>query len=188
MGARSLFVAAMVCTLVLSASGYAAPILYDESVGGDLPAAGSPLTTFTLDAGLNTVSGTTGNAPTEFDSFAFTVPAGMQVTAANVTLADVSGNLSFVKWSLNQGSADAGVGTLLGVITSASPGSASFPGLPLLPDTYNLTAGASMVGSGTSSYTFSLTVVPEPTGLALAGCFAGAALLRRRCRRPSAGR
>jgi hypothetical protein len=189
MGTRSLFVAAMFCTLILSASSFAAPIAYDESVSGDLPDAGTPLlNNFTLDLGTNTVTGTTSNTPTnEFDSFAFIVPAGMQVDVATVTRGDVSGHVQFVKWSLNQGSDNSGGGTNLGIMTTTTASPLSFSSaipaitLPLSAGQYNITAGTSSIGTGTSSYTFNMHVVavPEPTGLALLALAAGPLLGRR---------
>ena len=120
MGTRSLFVAAMFCTLMLSASGFAAPVAYIEGADLSHPSVGTPLTTFTLDVGVNTVSGTI-TATSDFDSFAFIVPAGMQVTAGDLTIGDVSGNLGAAKWTLFQGSDLSGTGTNLGIVAANSP-------------------------------------------------------------------
>src|SRR5262245_16322031 len=69
----------------------AVPVNYQESVSGDLPESGMPLPTFTFDIGLNTVSGRFGtdiSYGADFDSFAFTIPPGMQLTAGRVDLVD----------------------------------------------------------------------------------------------------
>ena len=63
----------------------ATPINYNESSGGDLAdgTIGNPLSTvFTFDTGTNTVSGVCGSTfgNKDFDSFAFTIPAGLKVT------------------------------------------------------------------------------------------------------------
>jgi hypothetical protein len=173
--------AAIVAFFALTVSTFAAPILYSEAVSGDLPASGNPLPTFTLDAGVNTISGTTGfdGDVADFDSFAFIVPTGLQVVIANVTLTDFIGDLPAASWYLNSGSPAAFEGNSLEFIEVDSPGTQNFTTTPLAPDTYNLTAWV-LGGVGYSNFTFTFTViVPEPTSLALLG-FAGLALARRR--------
>jgi hypothetical protein len=196
MGARSLFVAAICCLLTLSASSLAAPIAYVEGADLSNPPTGSSLTTFTLDVGTNTVSGTV-TASGDQDSFAFTVPAGMSVTAASLTMGDVSGpgNLIATKWTLRD-SLLAGTGTQLGIIavsdSPAFPATTTVPfntaaapvSLPLGPGDYGLTGSFTPgSGNGTAAYTFSFTVTPEPTGLALLASLTAPALLARRRRR-----
>ena len=78
----------MVLTTAFVSPAAATPISYSESVSGDLVAALPAPTAFTLDVGVNTVSGTSHYAgDIDPDSFAFTVPVGMVVT--NVSFAFV---------------------------------------------------------------------------------------------------
>src|SRR6266540_3135171 len=71
-------------------SAAATPLSYSEAVSGDLIEVLTAPTVFTLDVGVNTVSGTFGfNPEADFDSFAFSVPVGMVVT--NISYAFVRG-------------------------------------------------------------------------------------------------
>lgn len=175
----------------------AAVVIYDESVNGDLPVFGSPLPTMALDVGTNTVSGKSGDsgASFDFDSFAFTVPAGAQLLSANVTLTDSPGNsgdINDLSWGLWGGSADYAGGSFLEFITGFSPGTYSFTTPPLGTDVYNISASSAGSSGGApkfSNYTFSFVVtslaaVPEPAtllmwGLILAGAPFGAKAYRK---------
>jgi hypothetical protein len=170
----------------------AAPVAYTESGGGDLPQL-DPLPVFTLDVGVNTISGTITAAPmggSDFDYFAFVVPAGNVLTSATLTMIDTAEpftpHITSVTWNLYSGSSSAFGGTGLGAIASANPGSTSLPGLPLPAGTYNVT-GPSMNYVGFpayADYVFSLTVaVPEPATLGLLASAVVPTLLRRRRRR-----
>src|SRR5256885_1833704 len=87
----------------------ATPISYSEGVSGDLIGDLPASTIFTLDVGVNTVSGTSiyGPGGTDFDSFAFDVPVGMQVS--NISYAFVrtgtatAGTLAFALNNDNPG-------------------------------------------------------------------------------------
>ena len=87
--------------VVLSAARlcYGTPITYNEAVSGDL-GDNFAARMFTLDAGSNTVSGTTSFGANgigfDFDNFAFVVPAGMHVTDITYAFTTVTnGDMAF---------------------------------------------------------------------------------------------
>ena len=179
---------------VFTRSASAAPIAYQESVSGDLPATGAPLPTFTFDIGSNTISGNTSAAGfplvSEIDSFAFIVPAGMEVTSATVsatvvTFPPVFANPDIV-WFVRRGSANSSTGTFIESFiasTGASGGThTTLSNVPLLPNTYNVTAldGLNAPTSTTYTFTFTVAAVPEPASLATLGLASLALLARRR--------
>jgi hypothetical protein len=151
----------------LTSSASAAPITYIESVGGDL--SGLTPAVFTLDEGLNTVSGTTGfTSPTnDFDSFAFIVPEGLQVNSIKVIIPEISGDFVDAIWGLYQGGTGLNQGTRLQFVTVPAPGSSTVSSMPLPADSYNFSATRNdFTGSPVSAdYTFIIDVapVPEPT-------------------------
>jgi hypothetical protein len=173
--------------LTLASAGYAsgAVVTYNESVNGDLPVFGPPLTNMALDVGTNTVTGNSGDsgATFDFDSFAFTVPANTQVVSANVTLTDAPGNSGDIvdlEWGLFAGSADYGGGSFLEGISGLSPSTYVFTTTPLGPDVYNISAFSAGSSGGPpkfSNYTFSfvvqstVTATPEP-GMFIVGLVA----------------
>jgi hypothetical protein len=153
---------------------------YSESVDGDLPSQ-NPINLITLDPGVNTVSGTFGNVgfPTDYDSFAFTIPGGFALSGGVVQVTDNVNNIVNVQWELRTG-AVAGAGVLKEEVFSLSPGSDGFGGLPA--GTYHMGADFfNVFGQSTANYIFSLRVeeVPEPATLALVA-LAPLALIRRR--------
>jgi hypothetical protein len=161
---------------VTISSASAAPVMYQESVSGDLSYNGV-LTTFLLDVGTNTVSGTFGASGflADFDGFAFIVPAGTSLVAGSVALTDVTGNVQSSTWKLFVGSNVAQSGAVLEVLSSLSPGSASLALVPYGPQTYNFSPNDFQYAGDAASadYTFSLTLsaiqaVPEPGSFALA--------------------
>lgn len=91
--ARSLCAAAF--TFLLTAPAFAIPLTYDEDVDGDIV---HFFTTFALDFGANTVSGTVTNVPgfTDFDKFNATLPTGGILESVGLTLTQgAGGNGSF---------------------------------------------------------------------------------------------
>ncbi len=196
---------ACLAAVALFALAYANPVsgafvLHDESVDGDLPSSGSLLPNFVLNVGVNTVKGTTGiplGGSSDFDSFAFTVPASTQLIAGSVTLTDSAGNggdFRSASWRLRVGSASYNTGTVLQNVSSSSPGTYTFVNMPLSANVYNLSAagygyssdgGAPKLGDYTFTFTVeSLAAVPEPAtfliwGLVLAAVPFGAKARRR---------
>jgi hypothetical protein len=72
---------ALAAALLVAASAAAAPLAYDEGVSGDL--APFPVTSLSLDTGVNTVTGSLsfsgGAGLSDFDGFLFALPTGGQV-------------------------------------------------------------------------------------------------------------
>ena len=187
------FLAIVSFASVMAVPAAAVPITYVESIDGDLSVV-DPLTVFTLDVGLNTVSGSFGSTEqdTDFDSFAFIVPAGLQVVSGGVELLDLTGDITSTQWSLFSGSTLVGVGSLVQNLAPSSPGSAPLTVLPLGPGSYNMSHVvfffAGTEPSNTASYQFTLDVqseVPEPATWALLGVGLVAVACRARVRRPA---
>ncbi|HEX3357503.1 MAG TPA: hypothetical protein VHS31_11075 [Tepidisphaeraceae bacterium] len=173
---RALSLAAF--TLFASAVS-AAPITYIESIDGDLPD-GAPLTTLTLDGGINTVSGTasaTDFTTSDFDSFAFTIPAGLQVTSAKVISPEKTGASNAIDWTLSVDNVP------VEVVALPTPGAYVFTSAPLSAGTYDLVMNQfgfdSFPVTADYSFIFNVTTAPEPASLSLLA-LASAALLRRR--------
>jgi hypothetical protein len=190
-------IVAAILALAFAHHAAAAVVIYNESVNGDLPVFGSPLPIMALDVGTNTVTGKSGNGGSgfDFDSFAFTVPAGAQLVSGSVTMVDSPGNsgdLVGIDWVLNAGSPNYSGGSFLEFIFASSPGTLTFATTPLGPNVYNISASSAGNTGGPpvfSDYTFSLVVtslaaVPEPAtlmmwALILAGAPFGAKAYRK---------
>jgi hypothetical protein len=144
----------------------AAPIVYNESTGGDLSEY-TPFFTFVFDSGTNLVSGISGVVfNIDFDSFAFRIPAGLKMSEGSLVINDLTGDITSLGWRLGKGSADSNGGDLVAYVGGNSPGSSVLPALDA--DIYNLTStGIGGSGQRTASYTFTfvLAPVPEPTSL-----------------------
>jgi hypothetical protein len=179
--ARSACAAAF--TFLLGAPAFAVPLAYDEGVSGDIV---HFTTTFALDFGANTVSGTVSNLASgvDFDKFNATLPTGGILDSVGLTLtagAGGSGAFALVFEILDAGFTDtivsgsvSGGGTFFFPVGQALP-SIGFVGLNAFP--------FGMV----NDYTITLNVsggpvaVTEPGILVLLGAgLLGAGLARRR--------
>jgi len=196
---KSSALAAAIIVLAYAHHAAAAVVVYNETVNGDLPDVGSPLPIMALDVGVNTIKGKSGDsgASFDFDSFAFTVPAGAQLVSGSITAADSPGNsgdLLNLDWVLNVGSPNYASGSFLEYMGTPTPGTYTFTTTPLGPNVYNVSANsAGYTGSPPvfAEYTFSLVVsrtvaaVPEAAtlmvwGLILAAAPFGAKVYRKR--------
>jgi hypothetical protein len=122
--------------MLIWAAGTAGAVVvnYNEAVNGELPG-NDPIPVLAFDIGTNTVAGTL--AVGNHDSFAFTVPAGAELLAAQVQLTDNVGNFAFAIWEFHSGT-DAFGGPLLENINAPSPGTLVFSTPPLGSGDYNL--------------------------------------------------
>lgn len=93
-------VGVFIASLFVVARALAMPISYSEEVSGDLI---FPAPAFALDAGSNRISGTTHfsvNSPgrprfdTDFDSFAFILPTGLQLVGISLSFATTAFNVA----------------------------------------------------------------------------------------------
>jgi hypothetical protein len=154
-------VAIFVASWLITTRALALPLSYSEAASGDLT---FPSPAFTLDAGSNTISGTTHfsvNEPgrprldTDFDSFAFIVPTGLQVAGISLSFVTTAVNVSRANLELRlcRDSSTCGLDPmeLLGVdeadLLGVSPHSVDF-GLrfPLLAGTYSLVTSGIGIG------------------------------------------
>jgi hypothetical protein len=131
---RVIAVALVACGwIALVPSGAAAaPIAYYESFSGDLVSNQAPLTTFAFEAGVNTIDGMLGSS--DFDAFAFVVPAGHQLAAGRVRLFNGPGGgstITGVDWTFNAGSASPTAGASSS--TSSACRTAPTPSSPRAP-------------------------------------------------------
>lgn len=161
----------------------AAPITYNESVSGDLQST-CPCNVFAFDLGINSISGTTFvNAvlPTfDFDSFAFSIPAGMQLTQVTYSfVATFSGAIvtsATDEYLLYQGNtglpSSQPIGDQSVNFLAGSPVAFFNAPLPLGNGTYtvkDVTKTVSSNGNWSVAYRWDYTVsaVPEPGTLTL---------------------
>ena len=82
--------AALIGVVLMIGIAHAVPVTYSEAVHGDLGETSNPATGVgTFDSGVNTVQGQTrfGIAGRDFDSFRFTIPAGLTLTQISFTFA-----------------------------------------------------------------------------------------------------
>ena len=202
------------CSLWLCSVGVgvvrAEPITYSEAVHGDLGQLTSPgyppaPTIFTLDVGVNTFSGTLGQGGTvddvDFDSIAFAVPTGTQLTtvAYSVSATFLPPNYAAEAIILLSpsiflpGSHLSEVRLLSSLDDPELSGTAFTNVLPLGPGGYGIAnvGLANADGSWAYDYRWSLTVesgeppppVPEPATWLLMATGATAILRKRRNRR-----
>ncbi len=183
--------AGAVATLALATTAHAEVVNYSESVSGDLPNFGNPLSTFTFDIGANTISGRTGvsGVVVDGDSFAFIVPVGAELVAAQVQMTDAIGDVTAVVWRLGSNSLLYLGGAFVSNVEALSPATTVFASSGLGAGNYNLSASTISFATPNgyfADYTFSFTLrsinqVPEPSSLALFG-IAGLAGARARLR------
>ena len=166
----------------------AAPFSYSESASGDLGSNLPAVSVFPFDVGNNTVSGTlsvsAGQDNFDFDSFAFSIPSGTQLTNVGFAFSTtVVGNLQAAapQFALDNGNAAAALPYLASQaidFLGSSPVSPFGGALPLGPATYGLTQLSSqrlgLDAGWTTNYTWTFTVqsspvntAPEPASLAL---------------------
>jgi hypothetical protein len=170
-------------------AAFGPPLDYSETISGDLPS--QPSTAFAFDFGANTVSGTTHLAvvvgdvhfDVDFDSFAFTLPAGSSLAAMSLAFATTSSNASKADAELalcfDIGGCGAGaIGFQTVDFLATSPVSVDFGGaLPLGSGIYTLDThglgiapiSTSLPESWSTDYVWTFNVIPEPGSIALAG-------------------
>ena len=172
--------------LLFVTTAQAAPFIYNESISGDLVQSLPAPTVFPFDIGVNSVLGTnfvthdaSGNTIGDFDSFAFSILAGTQLTQASFSfIASLVGKtFAVTDYQLDLGNSFSNVLASIAIdLTGASP-VAPFGGiLPLGPDTYGMgNGGLGLIDGGWSaSYQWDFTVqavpsVPEPSTMLLLG-------------------
>jgi hypothetical protein len=169
------------------------PVAYNESANGDLQAGGT-LPIMAFDLGVNTVVGVTSvGAMIDFDSFAFSVPAGMQISSATLETEFVDvfmpGFFSGAQWAFNKGTNIYGNGQLQEVPTMPATAGGTpytFTSLPQGEGIYNLSQAVLSASNGLGQYRYTFNVVaavPESATLiplAAAGALAATLGLRRR--------
>ena len=151
----------IVAALLMSTRVLAVPLSYSEALSGDLTFQ-SPA--FMLDVGRNTIAGTTHfevNSPgrprfdTDFDSFAFTVPTGLQLAGISLSFATTVFNVSRANLELRlcQGMSECSLDPieLLGLdevdLLDGSPRLVDFgSSFPLLAGTYSLVTSGIGIG------------------------------------------
>jgi hypothetical protein len=190
-------VLALAVWLFLCPTAWAAPLTYDEAVSGDLSSATPSPTVLAFGIGVNSVLGSlySGVQASDFDAFAFTIPAGGTLTAISYafTLDPKEGEtVAGASWGFDAG--NTGLPAELGVVAidlfGPSP-LALFDGpLPQGPGLYGFYnfAHESTPGLGwTSPYRIDFVVREQATGvsappalLLLAAGLAGLARARRR--------
>jgi hypothetical protein len=160
----------------------AAVITYNESTGGDLRSS-SPRVAFTLDVGANTFTGNAGVSDT--DALLATIPVGMQLSSAGVTLSPSGTPITRLVWELHLGDTLSSE-TLIDRVSVETPRSGSFTNLPVGAGTYLLYTteahGSTFDDTANYMWTFNVTAapVPEPASLALVGLGSLALLARWR--------
>ena len=180
---RRIFLGAFVCVGLVAAtnSASAAPLFYDESISGevDLTYSTSP---FQLDLGVNQILGTLGCC-VDFDSFAFDIPAGLQLAQVDLLFRIVEDpNINTVlvtSFEIDDDQNQSGPGMAFegfDFSVVSSPQNNLFTAvLPLGPGGYEMLGGSISAGEAwTLHYEWNLIVepaaaVPEPGAIALLG-------------------
>lgn len=165
------FIAILVCRACVT---FASPVTYEENVSGDLTDGSDPLPIFHFDVGVNVVRGTFGRDHLfndDFDSFAFTVPAGCEMSFGQVSLIDDLGDFVRAYWQINMGAAYQNLDIPLQEFKANSPGTEILAG-GLGPGVYSVSHNliemnypGPFAPEATADYEFSFEIVesvPEP--------------------------
>jgi len=180
---RRIFLGAFVFVglVTVNNSASAAPLFYDESVSGEVDLTYST-SAFQLDLGVNRILGTLGCC-VDFDSFAFDIPAGLQLTQINLLFrvtedpnVDSALGTSFSLDDDQNGSGPVLALEAFDFTAASSPQNNLFTAvLPLGPGNYEMLGGSITAGElWTLHYEWNLVVepagsVPEPAAIALLG-------------------
>lgn len=166
----------------LSLSGTVEAATFEEASYGDFAHSGN-LQTLQLEIGGNTVSGSFGfeYGNSDFDSFAFAIPAGSSLQSIVVTIAPPSGgnthDLVYANWAIRSGSSIAFNGTIVGDLTWNAVDGGTYNN-ELSAGIYNLTNNGLLysgpfqaVAKGNYTLALNVTAVPEPEiyGMMMAG-------------------
>src|SRR4051812_46494551 len=111
------FIGTVLCAALGFNVASAIPVVYDETVSGDLNAFDPYNHNFALDVGVNTITGHCGQ--NDFDSFAFIVAGGTQASSFSVTLFAPTGTVTQEEWDVDTGTV-AGGGSPVGVVNTGS--------------------------------------------------------------------
>jgi PEP-CTERM motif len=174
----------VVIALVLSpVAAPGAPIVYDEAVSGDLSDVIPSATGLAFDAGVNSVRGSvySGVLAPDFDAFAFSIPAGLSLTAITYTFTlepDEGNTVATTSWGFDLG--NTGLPAELGVteidLFGSSPQALFVGALPRaagLYGFYNVAHDSTQGLDWLSAYQIDFVVretttgVPEPASLLL---------------------
>lgn len=165
------------CAVFMFNQAFAAPVNYDEAASGDIGVI-SGFTVFTLDVGLNTISGSDAFTTSGFDvdAFSVVVPVGMSLTSvtygfSNVNLLPGTTNLGFGNATIDNGTTVIDLYST-NIVTATSPISMFSSLLPLSANNYGLSNNLRRQGDGGTwdyTWTFEVAAVPIPPALWLFG-------------------
>lgn len=128
-GVKSLLGSALVLS-TLAGAAQAAVVNYSESVDGDINQS-----SFTLDVGVNTISGTSGRSTfDDYDDIRFVVPFSTVLVGLTITLNGTAGAAQPLGWDLFTDGF--GSGANLGDVGALPDHPPAFAGLPLAAGDY----------------------------------------------------
>jgi len=181
---RRILLGAFVCVGLVAVSNpvSAAPVFYDESISGEVDLTYTTSSPFLLDLGINRILGTLGCC-VDFDSFAFDIPAGLQLAQVDLLFRIVEDpNINTVlitSFEIDDDQNQSGPGLdleSLNFSVVSSPQNNLFTAvLPLGPGGYEMLGGSIPASEAwTLTYEWNLIVepaaaVPEPGAIALLG-------------------
>lgn len=173
-------IAAMFSASLLGGAVLAAPVAYDEAVGGDLVAGISFANGngFTLDVGLNTITGSasTVGPDTGFDNFGVVFGTGLRIVGGSFT----ANNTGAGNFNINSSAVPTTTGVFQDVL---GPGVSNIAFLP-----FNSGSVFRVNNQSTSpvdyTFTFEVAPVPLPAPVALLGAaLLGLGVAARKARR-----